>query len=239
MLEIKKLKKKFWTQTKKKTVLNQISLKVKPGSVFGFLGLNGAGKSTTVKIIGSLLFADSGRVTISGLPHDQPEAKKLLGFMPENPQFHTHLTAREVLRYVGELFEIDRPTLENRIPKILAEVGLKDAIDQSARTFSKGMTQRLGFGVALVNEPKLLVLDEPLDGLDPLGRLDFKRLIGRLRKQGTTVFFSTHILSDVQEICDEVAIINSGEIILQGSPKTLLGNRPQTLEELFVETVKK
>lgn len=239
MLTIKNLTKTFYQGTDEKSVLNNISLTVKKGSVFGFLGLNGEGKTTLVKIIGSLLFADKGAIKIGKFAHDSVEAKQLLGFMPESPQFHAHLKAHEVLRYAGELFGLNNAILDERIPKLLADVGLSEAADRMVKAFSKGMIQRLGFAVALINKPELLVLDEPLDGLDPLGRLDFKRLINRLKKQGVTVFFSTHILSDVAEICDEVAVLHNGKIIAQGPPKKLVGRGQKTLEEAFVEMVKK
>ncbi|HSX42447.1 MAG TPA: ABC transporter ATP-binding protein [Candidatus Saccharimonadales bacterium] len=238
MLSIKNLTKTFYQGPAEKTVLSGISFVVKRGQVFGFLGLNGEGKTTTVKIIGSLLFADKGAVKIGQFDHTSADAKQLMGFMPETPQFHTHLTATEVLRYAGELFGLEKPVLDQRIPALLEDVGLSEAADRRVKTFSKGMAQRLGFAAALINEPPLLVLDEPLDGLDPLGRLDFKKLISRLKKQGTTVFFSTHILSDVEEICDEVAILHNGKIIAQGSPKKLTSAK-KTLEETFVELVKR
>ncbi len=239
MLSIKNLSKTFYQGPNEKSVLKGINLAVKKGQVFGFLGLNGEGKTTTVKVIGSLLFADKGTVTIGKINHDSNEAKQILGFMPESPQFHAHLKAHEVLRYTGELFGLDNTTLDERIPKLLEDVGLSDAADRTVSSFSKGMTQRLGFAVALVNSPELLVLDEPLDGLDPLGRLDFKKLINGLKKRGTTIFFSTHILSDVEEICDEVAVLHGGKIVAQGSPKNLVGRSKKTLEEVFVEMVKK
>lgn len=238
MLQIKNLSKTFYQGIEEKAVLRAISLNVKKGHVFGFLGLNGEGKSTTVKIIGSLLFADAGQVKVGKHPHGSLPAKQLIGFMPESPQFHAHLKADEVLRYAGELFGLNKAVLDQRIPGLLKDVGLEAAAKRAVKTFSKGMTQRLGFAVALVNDPELLVLDEPLDGLDPLGRLDFKKLIRQLKKRGKTIFFSTHILSDVEEICDEVAILHDGKIVAQGSPKALIGRSKKTLEEVFVETVR-
>lgn len=238
MLHLKGLTKSFTSENEPKKVLNGITIKVKKGQVFGFLGLNGEGKSTTVKIIGTLLFADKGSVLIDAQPHDALVAKQKIGLLPENPQFHSHLRAEEVLTYAGELFGLDRSIIAERVPALLREVGLDDVAKRPVRRFSKGMLQRLGMAVALVNDPELLVLDEPLDGLDPLGRLDFKRLIKRLKKEGKTVFFSTHILSDVEEICDEVAILHNGKIIAQGSPKSLVGRSRKSLETVFVELVK-
>lgn len=238
MLKIDKLVKAYQFRRETVPVLHNISLEVPRGKIFGFLGANGAGKTTTIKVIVDLLFADSGTITIDNLPHSSIKAKRLIGFMPEQPQFYHHLSAREVLLFVGELFELDPKTVETKAKNLLRQVGLADAENTVVRRFSKGMHQRLAFAVALMNDPKLLIMDEPLDGLDPLGRLDFKRLFLEQKKLGTTIFLSSHILSDVEEICDEVAIINKGQIVKQGTPQKLRGTYP-TLEEYFVSTVQK
>lgn len=238
MLTITRLSKTFYQNTTPRLVVRNVSLTVKNGHVFGFLGLNGAGKTTTLKLITGLLFADSGKITIGGKPASESETRNLFGYMSESPQFYRHLTVSEVLLYVGELFELDRTVIAKRTMQLLQDVQLIGAQDLAVGKLSKGMTQRLALAVALINDPPLLLLDEPLDGLDPVGRLEFKQLIQQQKKQGKTVFFSSHILSDVAEICDEVAIIHHGQIIAQGSPKTLLGKSSQTLEEFFVKTVK-
>lgn len=238
MLKIDKLVKAYQFRRETVPVLHNISLEVPRGKIFGFLGANGAGKTTTIKVIVDLLFADSGTVTIDNVPHSSIKAKRLIGFMPEQPQFYHHLSAREVLLFVGELFELEPKTVETKAKNLLRQVGLADAENTVVRRFSKGMHQRLAFAVALMNNPKLLIMDEPLDGLDPLGRLDFKRLFLEQKKLGTTIFLSSHILSDVEEICDEVAIINKGQIVKQGTPQKLRGTYP-TLEEFFVSTVQK
>lgn len=237
MLQIKNLSKTFYQRNDEKKVLNGISLTVKKGQVFGFLGLNGEGKTTTVKAIVDLIFPDAGTIKIGAFDHDSSAAKNIIGFMPETPQFYLYQNASEVLRYVGGLFELDEKTIKERSKRLLKDVGLADAAKTPVRKFSKGMTQRLGFAVALMNDPELLILDEPLDGLDPVGRIDFKRLINRLRAEKKTVFFSTHILSDVEELCDEVAILDRSKILIQGSPKKLIGSSKKTLEEVFVEMV--
>lgn len=236
MLKIDKLVKAYQFRREIVPVLHGISLEVPTGKIFGFLGANGAGKTTTIKVIVDLLFADSGVITIGSTPHQSLEAKRLIGFMPEQPQFYHHLTANEVLQFVGELFQIDPTVVANRSRDLLERVGLGKSGETAVRKFSKGMHQRLAFAVALINEPKLLIMDEPLDGLDPLGRLDFKRLLLEQKKLGTTIFLSSHILSDVEEICDQVAIIEQGKIIEQGTPKSLRGSY-SSLEEFFVDRV--
>jgi ABC-2 type transport system ATP-binding protein len=238
MLKIDKLVKAYQFGRETVPVLHQISLEVPKGKIFGFLGANGAGKTTTIKVIVGLLFPDKGTITIDGLPHSSTEAKKIIGFMPEQPQFYHHLSAYEVLLFVGELFEIEPKLAKTKAKNLLKLVGLSEAENTIVRRFSKGMHQRLAFAVALMNDPKLLIMDEPLDGLDPLGRLDFKRLFLEQKKLGTTIFLSSHILSDIEEICDEVAIIDRGRIIKQADPKKLLGKH-RTLEEYFVSAVQK
>lgn len=238
MLELRNLSKTFYQRTEEISVVKKISLRVKKGEVFGFLGLNGAGKTTTVKMIVGLLFPDSGSIKIRSLPSTDLAAKRVIGFMPETPQFYQHLKVFEVLELVGQLFDLDQATIIERTDDLLKKVSLYEAKNWPARKLSKGMHQRLSFATALMNNPALLILDEPLDGLDPLGRLDFKRLIKGLKKQGVTIFFSSHILSDVEELCDQVAVIDRGQIIAQGSPKQLTG-RGKSLEEIFVEIVKR
>jgi ABC-2 type transport system ATP-binding protein len=238
MLELRQISKKFYQKQGETRVINSLSLKVKRGEIYGFLGPNGAGKTTTVKMIAGLLFPDKGRITVSGHPAGSLEAAAMLGFMSENPQFYRHLKAREVLEFVGELFSLPPDTVATRVKTLLSQVGLSDAADSQARNFSKGMNQRLAFAAALMNNPALLVLDEPLDGLDPLGRLDFKRLIRQWHKEGRTVFFSSHILGDVEELCTRVGIIARGRLLDEGSPKQLIRGRAKSLEEYFVKVVR-
>jgi ABC-2 type transport system ATP-binding protein len=239
MLEISNLSKSFYQGKNLVKVVNGVNISVKKGEVFGFLGPNGAGKTTTVKMIADLLFPDDGTITVGGKSSKSLSAKKIYGFMPEQPQFYYHLTSEEVLHFVGEIFELNEKTITKRIKELLNKVGLNKARKLQARKFSKGMQQRLAFAVALMNDPELLIMDEPLDGLDPLGRLDFKRLITELKNSGKTVFFSSHILSDVEELCDRIAIIRQGKIIETGSPKQLVKKSgKKTLEEMFVERIR-
>ncbi len=238
MLKIQNLSKVFDQLGEDITVIKSLNLEVKKGQVFGFLGPNGAGKTTTVKMMVGLLRPTTGKIIIGNHPAGTLEANRILGFMSENPQFYQYLTAREVLTFVGDLFGIERQELARRTDRLLNQVGLKGKADIRARNFSKGMHQRLAFAVAMINMPELLILDEPLDGLDPIGRQDFKQLIRQWKKDGRTVFFSSHILADVEELCDRVAILDKGKIVKIGSPKELIGQKRQTLEEVFVETVR-
>ena len=238
MLKVKNLVKEFYQRTEEITVVNNLSLEVKRGQVFGLIGPNGAGKTTTVKMIGGLLYPTKGKITIKNFTAGSLESKKIIGFMSENPQFYNHLKAREVLEFVSELFGFEKKKMSHTINCLLENFRLFAHKEVMIRKFSKGINQRLAFAVAMINDPELLILDEPLDGLDPLGRLDFKRIILENKSKGRTIFFSSHILSDVEEICDEVAIINNGKILLQGQPKALIGKNKETLEELFVRTIR-
>ncbi len=238
MLTLKRVAKKFYQMNAEVPVIRNLSISLKKGEVYGFLGPNGAGKTTTVKMIGGLLFADQGTITVGRSPAGSLNAQRQIGFMPENPQFYRHLKAREVLEFAGELFDLDKATIARRSAELLKQVGLETSANLPVRNFSKGMHQRLAFAVALINDPALLVLDEPLDGLDPIGRLDFKRLITRARKEGRTVFFSSHILSDVEELCDRVGIIVKGRLVAEDAPKKLIKGRAKNLEEYFVNLVR-
>ena len=235
MLQIKGVTKTFYQKNKEVSVVRDLTLQVKKGQVFGFLGVNGAGKTTTLKMIVGLLRADKGTITINGVDSSSELSRSDIGFMPETPQFYRHLKVIEVLKYVASLFE--EKLSDAQAQKLLQQVGLADSANIATSKLSKGMHQRLAFSVALVNNPKLLILDEPLDGLDPVGRLAIKKLILDQKKKGTTVFFSSHILSDVEELCDELAIINTGELIAQGTPNSFIKKTKKSLEEIFVELV--
>ncbi len=239
MLALLNISKTFYSRSAENKVINKLSLTVKKGTVFGFLGANGAGKTTTLKMIVGLLFTDTGTIKIGKDSSTSLAARQRIGFMSESPQFYRHLTVAEVLEFVGQLYGLEPAEITKRTKELLKDVGLAANANLLCKKMSKGMHQRLGFAAAMMNDPELLVLDEPLDGLDPLGRLDFKRLMVKLKKRGTTIFFSSHILADVEELCDEVAIIDKGKIVCQGSPKSLLKGRKQTLEEFFVTTVTK
>ena len=180
--------------------------------MFGFLGHNGAGKTTTLKLLNGLTFPTSGSASILGQPVGHPETCRHLGYLPENPYFYDYLTAHELLDYYGQLSGVPTNLRKPRIEEVLERVGLTDIRDLQLRKFSKGMLQRVGIAQAILHNPRLVFLDEPMSGLDPLGRREVRDLILQLQQEGKTVFFSTHILSDAEALCDRVAIIHKGEL---------------------------
>jgi ABC-2 type transport system ATP-binding protein len=217
-LEITDLKKTFRSNflIKKYPVLKGINISVEPGEIYGFLGPNGAGKTTTIKCIMGLLFPDSGRIEINGLPADSIDARRHIGFLPENPYFYEYLNALELLNFSASLFALPPAIARERIQLLLQRVGLAGHERLKLRKFSKGMIQRLGMAQALIQDPVFLILDEPFSGLDPIGRKEFRDLILELKGQGKTIFFSSHILQDVEMMVDKVGIIINGRITRQG-----------------------
>jgi ABC-2 type transport system ATP-binding protein len=202
---------------RRKRVLHGISFGVRQGEIFGFIGPNGAGKTTTLKVLMGLIRPSAGEASILG--HDVRETafRRHVGFLPENPWFYDFLTGREFLRFYARVSGVARGAREARIAELLAKVGLADAADQRLRTYSKGMLQRVGIAQALVHDPDVVFLDEPMSGLDPIGRKEIRDLILRLHAEGKTVFMNTHILSDVEMLCHRVAIIVRGRIRYEGS----------------------
>ncbi|HYL92892.1 MAG TPA: ABC transporter ATP-binding protein [Alphaproteobacteria bacterium] len=195
-----------------KPALLPVHLSVEEGETFGFLGPNGAGKTTTLKLLMGLIFPSSGSARILGLDYHDPEVKRQVGFLPEQPYFYDYLTAPELLDYYAQLSGVDASTRKKRIGSVLERVGLSDTGNKQLRKFSKGMLQRIGIAQAVIHDPKVLFLDEPMSGLDPVGRREIRELIQGLRAEGKTIFFSTHILSDAEAICDRVAVIHKGEL---------------------------
>jgi ABC-2 type transport system ATP-binding protein len=211
----------FW---KKRPVraLDNLNLQVQKGEIFGFLGPNGAGKSTTLKLLMNLLQPTSGSARILGKSVDTVAMHQSIGYLPENPYFYDYLTPSELLVYIGKLFGLRQPELSKRVASLIKNVGLKHAGDIQLRKFSKGMVQRLGIAQAIINEPEIVFLDEPMSGLDPLGRMEVRRIIASLKARGVTVFFSSHILPDVEAICDRVAILNKGKLQEVGTLEEIL-----------------
>ena len=202
-----------------------ISFTVRRGEIFGFLGPNGAGKTTTLKMMMGLIFPTRGRAEVLGLPVGSRSAKRRLGYLPETPYFYEYLTAEEFLDFAGALADVPNPERRRRADRLIARVGLEQARGRPLRKFSKGMLQRIGIAQALMGDPELVVLDEPMTGLDPIGRKDIRDLILELRAEGKTVFFSTHILPDVETTCDRVAIVVSGRLRSVGPLSVLLSAR--------------
>jgi ABC-2 type transport system ATP-binding protein len=227
VLQIENLNKAFRTGfiPRRKEILRGISLSVNSGEIFGYLGPNGAGKTTTLKCILGLIFPDKGQIEIFGRPHLSLEGKQRLGYLPENPYFYDHLTGREFLDFYGRLFRSNKKEREEKTRSLLGLVGMERARDLQLRKFSRGMLQRIGLAQALINDPQILFLDEPLGGLDPLGRKEIRDIILRLKQEGKTVFLCSHILQDIEMICDRVAIIVSGKVISQGALQDLISER--------------
>jgi len=201
----------FWRKRPKRA-LQPLHLTVEEGEIFGFLGPNGAGKTTTLKLLMGLVFPTAGSARILGRECTDPEVKAQIGFLPEHPYFYDYLTAHELLEYYGQLSGVPGRYRKRRVGEALARVGLTDIQGVQLRKFSKGMLQRVGIAQAILHDPKLVFLDEPMSGLDPMGRREVRDLIEQLKREGKTVFFSTHILSDAEALCDRVAIINKGEL---------------------------
>src|SRR5438132_6445822 len=215
------------------TAVRDLDLRVEPGEVFGLLGPNGSGKSTTLKIILGLVSPTRGRTEIFGRDSRLVESRVAVGFLPENPYFYKYLTGEETLRFFGRLCGLGGARLRERINELLDLVGLTKARKQRLGTYSKGMLQRIGLAQALIHHPKLLVLDEPTAGVDPAGSRDIQDLIASLRNRGTTVLLSSHLLTQVQEVCDRVGILHRGRLLREGHLEDLLAIENQT--ELIVE----
>ena len=216
----------FWRRRFSRA-LDSLTLTVEPGSVFGFLGPNGAVKTTTLKLLMGLVFPTSGRAEILGRPVGDVSAKRRIGYLPENPYFYDYLTAEELLTYYAALFGYRAPERRARVERLLDEVGIGAERRRQLRTFSKGMLQRVGIAQAILNDPELVILDEPMSGLDPLGRRDVRALVVGLRDRGCTVFFSSHVLADAEALCSQVAILAHGRLVATGSLSEMLAFKVQ------------
>ena len=215
---------------KKVAAVEDLDLEVAAGEIFGFVGPNGAGKTTTIKMLMGLIFPTRGRATIFDEPIPSQAAKARLGYLPEHPAFHDFLTGVEAMRFFATLSGVPRAEQPARIDELLGLVGLSDAAGRQLRKYSKGMQQRLGIAQALLSRPALVVLDEPMSGLDPIGRREVRDLILELKRRGTTVFFSTHILPDVETLCDRVGVIVQGRLRDVGRLGELLSARVTSVE---------
>lgn len=234
MIEITGLT-KIYNQVNK--VVDNLSLQIPSGRVFGFLGPNGAGKTTTIKMLVGLNTPSSGTITIDGKSPLLTSARENMGFMPEEPRFYDELTGIEFLRFASKLFKKSYEKETKELEEILRKVGIYEARNKKIKNYSKGMKQRLGFAQATVNDPNYIFLDEPLEGLDPIGRKEMKTMLDHLKGHGKTIFFNSHILADVEAICDQIGIIHKGKLIYSGPVKDF--QKDKSLEEQFVETIKK
>jgi ABC-2 type transport system ATP-binding protein len=213
----------FWRKRPKRA-LSPLNLTVEEGEIFGFLGPNGAGKTTTLKMLMGLVFPTAGTAKILGMDLDDPKMKAQIGFLPEQPYFYDHLTARELLNYYGQLSGMSAKERMRKVDEVLVRVGLPDVGGTQLRKFSKGMLQRVGIAQAILHDPRVVFLDEPMSGLDPMGRREVRDLIEQLKHEGKTVFFSTHILSDAEALCDRVAIMHLGKLLRVGVVADLISS---------------
>ena len=220
----------FWRKQKVRA-LDGLSLTVQPHQIFGFLGANGAGKTTTLKLLMRLIFPTAGSARIFDRDISDVSMHARIGYLPESPYFYDYLTAREFLNYCGELFGLDTSVCNTRTEELLTRVNLdQKSWDRQLRKFSKGMLQRVGLAQALVNDPEIVFLDEPMSGLDPVGRREVRDLIAALRDEGKTVFMCSHILSDIEVLCDSVAILKGGRVALSGSLEELRAQETNAIE---------
>ncbi len=227
----------LWSQQPVDAVKN-LNLEVHRGEIFGFLGPNGAGKTTTIKVLLGIIYPTSGEAYVLGKPAGDPQNHYKLSYLPENPYFYEYMTGREILTFYAKLFGMTEPERSKRVDALLDRVGLSRAANQPLRTYSKGMLQRIGLAQCLLNDPELLILDEPTAGLDPIAHIDIRDLILELRAQGKTLFISSHQLSDVEIVCDRVAILNRGELVRLGKLEDLLsGGHVEMIAEKVPEMV--
>jgi len=221
----------------KKVAVKNLNLQVRAGEVFGFLGPNGAGKTTTMNVLLGFVNATAGEAFLFDVNVREPIARQRIGYLPELTYYYKFLTAEEILRFYAKIFGIEGTVAEQRIDKLLKLVELESARSRPLKTYSKGMQQRVGLAQALINDPDLLILDEPTSGLDPLGRMKVRGIIQRLKNEGKTVFFSSHELGEVETICDRVAIINQGELKVEGSVAELVARHQANLEQIFLNFI--
>lgn len=220
-----------------KVALNGLDLEVSAGEVFGFLGPNGAGKTTTMNVLLGFVPPSSGTASLFGIDVRQPIARQRIGYLPENTYYYKFLSAEELLRFYARIFGLNGSQTDRRIADLLKLVELEHAATRQIKTYSKGMQQRVGLAQALINNPDLLILDEPTSGLDPLGRMKVREIIQRLKGEGKTVFFSSHELGEVETVCDRVAIVNQGELKVQGKVSDLVAKHQANLEKVFLDII--
>ena len=222
----------FWRKRWKRS-LDHLNLQIEEGEIFGFLGPNGAGKTTTLKLLMGLIFPTSGTARIRGRSIEDIAMHAEIGFLPEHPYFYDYLTARELLDYYARFSDYSAAERHARVEAFLKRVGLSSAANVQLRKFSKGMLQRAGIAQAILHDPKVVFLDEPMSGLDPVGRREVRDIILELKQQGKTVFFSTHILSDAEMLCDRVGVLVDGKLQGVGSPREMVSVEGQSMEILF------
>ena len=224
---------------KRVNAVDNLSFEIRKGECVGFIGANGAGKSTTIKTLMGFMFPESGRVEIFGMPAGNHMSRNRIGYLPEVTQYYPFLKANELLRLYGGLSGVSKKDLRERGPALLEKVGLGGRGNDLLQTFSKGMQQRLGIAQALVAEPELLILDELSSGLDPLGRYDLRQVLVELKEAGRTIFFSSHELSEVEELCDRVLVIHQGKIVESADVEAIMASAGESsMEDHFIQLVR-
>lgn len=224
-LEVRGLVKEFAVGLRgmKLRAVDHLDLRVAQGEIFGLLGPNGSGKSTTIKMLLGLLEPTAGEARIFGIPSGRVEARRDVGYLPESPFFYRYLSGRELVAFYGRMCGLRPPELKDRVAAVLAEVGLTEAADRAVGTYSKGMLQRVGLAQAMVHQPRLLILDEPTAGVDPVGAAAISELILRLKAAGRTILITSHLLGQIEDICDRVAILDRGKLVVEGTVADLVG----------------
>lgn len=236
-LEVQQVSKSYqqWSKKEHTPALSEVSFEVGGGQIFGLLGPNGAGKTTLIKCALGLVRADRGQIVLQGTPSTVARCRRWVGYLPEDYALLEYLNAEQFLHIVGQLFELGLQERRRRIQRLLDQLGLAQRKTTKIKAYSKGMRQRLGLAQALINDPKLLILDEPNEGLDPLGRADVKALLLDLKQQGVSVLISSHVLAELEHICDRAAILNEGKLLKEGTIKTL--TQDKSLEVAFIELI--
>jgi len=220
-----------------KAAVVSLSLEIPAGELFAFLGPNGAGKTTTMNVLLGFVNATSGTANLFGVDVRQPIARQRIGYLPELTYYYKFLTAEELLRFYAKVFGIPRQETEQRIDRLLKLVELEPVRKRPIKSYSKGMQQRVGLAQALINNPDLLILDEPTSGLDPIGRMKVREIIQRLKNEGKTVFFSSHELGEVETVCDRVAILHQGKLMVEGPVNDLMQKYQSNLEQIFLRII--
>ncbi|MCX8082392.1 MAG: ABC transporter ATP-binding protein [bacterium] len=241
IIETRELTKVYRLSKNKEVIaLNKATMSIEEGEIFGILGPNGSGKTTCLKLLLGIAFPTEGEISIMGENQYSVTAKKNIGFLPENPYYYDYLTGPEILKFYGKLFDIPVSTISSRTEELLQLVGLYDARNLSLRHYSKGMLERIGLAASLINDPKILILDEPTTGLDPIGCKETRDLLIKLNKAGKTILLSSHFLSEVERVCTRIAIFHRGYLLTSGTLNGLMKEyQAENLEELFVKTIEK
>ncbi len=236
VVRFENISKTFKTGTKSSTVLNDLTLSIEKGEIFGFLGPNGAGKSTSINLLMNFIHPDSGTIVIKDALVGRDPFQQYIGYLPEQPCFYDNLTAIELLYFTGSTYGIGKTEIATISETILTRLRLNNDGNRPVRTFSKGMKQRLGVALALIHDPEIFIFDEPMSGLDPMGRRLVADVILELKDAGKTVFFSSHILSDIERLCDRIGILSNGRLLFSGPVKSIMEEQ-RSLEDIFIELI--